>query len=109
MGELIAAIAGVIGTIIVSLFTYFMARRAGIGPYQDTLVTKLKDLVDVQAQEIDAVKRENLALETRVVELEQKVKELEQLTINQASTINSLLQRSSRRRTVRKTQQEGGN
>jgi hypothetical protein len=52
MTEIIAAIAGILGTIIVSVFTYFMARRAGIGPYQDTLVSKLKDLVELQSGEI---------------------------------------------------------
>lgn len=90
MTELIAAIAGIIGTVIVSMFTYFMARRAGIGPYQDTLVSKLKDLVELQTQEIAGLKSENGLLKVRIEDLEKRVEELGELTINQAIIISKL-------------------
>ena len=107
MTEIIAAVAGIIGTIIVSVFTYLMARRAGIGPYQDTLVTKLKDLVDIQAQEIDGLKTENSNLKARVSELEQKVEDLRELTVNQASLIDSLTRTRTNRRRQTSAPQEG--
>ena len=90
MTEIIAAVAGILGTIIVSIFTYFMARRAGIGPYQDTLVSKLKDLVDLQTNEIKELKDDKTLLEARVKELEEKVENLEDLTVKQALLINQL-------------------
>jgi hypothetical protein len=90
MTELIAAIAGIIGTVIISVFTYLMARRAGIGPYQDTLVSKLKDLVDLQTKEITGLKEQNTLLQERVEELEKRVEELGELTINQAIIISKL-------------------
>lgn len=90
MTEIIAAIAGILGTIIVSIFTYFMARRAGIGPYQDTLVSKLKDLVDIQSDEINSLKTENGVLRTEVNSLKTRVDELEALTVEQAIVIQRL-------------------
>lgn len=90
MTEIIAAIAGIIGTIIVSGFTYFMARRAGIGPYQDTLVSKLKDLVDIQEDEIASLKTDIVNLKTRVDELEKTKDDLEALTVRQALVIDRL-------------------
>lgn len=90
MTEIIAAIAGIVGTIIVSGFTYFMARRAGIGPYQDTLVSKLKDLVDIQEDEISSLKTDIINLKTRVTDLESKKEDLEALTVRQALVIDRL-------------------
>lgn len=90
MTEIVAAIAGIIGTVIVSFFTYLMARRAGIGPYQDTLVSKLKDLVDLQAKEIEGLQKENSLLKERVDSLEARIDELKELTISQALIINEL-------------------
>ena len=98
MTEIIAAIAGIVGTIIVSIFTYFMARRAGIGPYQDTLVSKLKDLVELQSNEIKDLKDDKNRLEIRVNELERKVEDLEDLTVRQALLINQLNVRKTRKR-----------
>lgn len=103
MTEIIAAVAGIIGTIIVSVFTYFMARRAGIGPYQDTLVGKLKTLVDVQEKEITALKEDKSLLEDRVSDLEKRVEELEQLTIAQALVIDRLKPQPTRRKRVTPT------
>lgn len=97
MTEIIAAIAGILGTIIVSGFTYFMARRAGIGPYQDTLVSKLKDLVALQTNEISGLKNENGLLTIRIESLEKKVEELEELTVEQAMLINRLSSAKQRR------------
>lgn len=107
MTEIIAAVAGIVGTIIVSIFTYIMARRAGIGPYQDTLVTKLKDLLDIQAQEIAGLKTENSNLKARVSELESKVEDLRELTINQALLIDSLTKARNRRKRTTAPQEEG--
>lgn len=108
MTEIIAAIAGIIGTIIVSVFTYFMARRAGIGPYQDTLVAKLKDLVELQKGEIASLKTDKDSLANRVSELEKRVDELEDLTVSQALLIDQLTKNRRRRATSAKsTPQEG--
>ena len=90
MTEIIAAIAGILGTIIVSVFTYFMARRAGIGPYQDTLVSKLKALVDLQTSEISTLKTENGVLKAEIADLKKRVDELESLTVDQAIIISRL-------------------
>ncbi len=117
MTEIIAAIIGIISTIIVSVFTYFMARRAGIGPYQDTIVAKLKDLVELQEKEIDTLKKDKDSLVTRVTDLERKVEELEDLTVRQALVIDrlNLAKTTQRTRTRGKPQQsqissqEGGN
>lgn len=105
MTELIAAIAGILGTIIVSIFTYFMARRAGIGPYQDTLVSKLKDLVDLQANEIKDLKEDKVLLEARVKDLEKKVDDLENLTVRQALKINELNETKTNKRRTSSSQQ----
>lgn len=99
MTEIIAAIAGILGTIIVSVFTYFMARRAGIGPYQDTLVSKLKDLVDLQSTEISTLKTENGVLKAEVENLKKRVDELEALTVDQAIIISRLNTVRTRRQT----------
>ena len=101
MTEIIAAIAGILGTIIVSIFTYFMARRAGIGPYQDTLVSKLKDLVELQADEITTLTAKNDTLEKEVNDLKARVTELEKLTVDQAIII-SRLNTVTRKRTTSK-------
>jgi 16S rRNA C967 or C1407 C5-methylase (RsmB/RsmF family) len=98
MTEISAAVAGIIGTIIVSVFTYFMARRAGIGPYQDTLVSKLKTLVDIQENEIKSLNDKNATLAIRVADLEKKVEELEQLTVRQAIVIDKLKPARQRKR-----------
>ena len=103
MTEIIAAIAGILGTIIVSIFTYFMARRAGIGPYQDTLVSKLKDLVELQADEITTLTAKNDTLEKEVNDLKARVTELEKLTVDQAIII-SRLNTVTRKRTTSKIQ-----
>ena len=105
MTELIAAIAGIIGTVIVSMFTYFMARRAGIGPYQDTLVSKLKDLVELQSSEITTLKAENGEFRKEVEELKVRVDELEALTVEQALII-SRLNTVRTRRTIKSKSQE---
>lgn len=112
MTEILAAIIGIISTIIVSIFTYFMARRAGIGPYQDTLVAKLKDLVELQDGEINTLKKDKDNLTTRVTELEKRVEELEDLTVRQALVIDRLnLVKPTRRRTptAKISSQEGDN
>lgn len=100
MTEIIAAVAGIIGTVIVSAFTYFMARRAGIGPYQDTIVSKLKTLVELQEGEIKSLKLENSLLNDRVSELEKKVEELEELTVRQAIVIDKLSMVKPRRKAI---------
>src|SRR5688572_11629035 len=99
MTEIIAAIAGIIGTIVVSIFTYFMARRAGIGPYQDTLVSKLKDLVELQQNEISSLNVKNEQLDKQLTELKIRVDELEDLTVKQAVIINRLSAVKSKRST----------
>lgn len=106
MTEIIAAVAGIIGTIIVSIFTYFMARRAGIGPYQDTLVSKLKDLVDLQAGEIETQKETITNLQSQVKDLTKRVDELEDLTVQQALVINQLSTSRRKRVTPRVQSQE---
>ena len=98
VGEIVAAIIGVAGTVVVTLLTYTMAKRAGIGPFQDTLVAKLKDLVDVQQQEIDRLKQEDLENKKRIAFLEKEVEDLKELTINQAKLINTLQKPTTRRR-----------
>lgn len=97
MGEAIAAVAGVIGTILVSIISYIMARRAGIGPFQDTLVSKLKDIVDIQQVEIESLKTKNISLDDRIDELEKAlhiaegtILELKELTVKQALLIEKL-------------------
>lgn len=106
MTEIIAAIAGILGTIVVSIFTYFMARRAGIGPYQDTLVSKLKDLVEIQADEISNLTEKNDTLEKEVNNLKARVTELEKLTVDQAIIIGRLSAVKTRRRTTSNKTQE---
>jgi hypothetical protein len=100
MTEIIAAIAGILGTIIVSVFTYFMARRAGIGPYQDTLVSKLKDLVELQSGEISTLKTQNGVLLSEVTDLKKRVDELEALTVEQALLISRLTIVRTRRKST---------
>lgn len=103
MNEVIAAIIGVISTIVVSLFSYIMARRAGIGPFQDTLVNTLKGVVDAQQKEIEIWKNKNQTLEIQVQEqriridtLENKVNELTEVTAAQAVLIHKLTARKTR-------------
>lgn len=106
LSEIIAATIGVIGTILVSLISYVAAKRAGIGPFQDTLVSKLKDVVNIQGIEIDSLKTTKTSqdekiktLERKVTELEGTVEELKDLTVKQALLIEKLT--VTRRRTTK--------
>lgn len=95
MNDLAGAIVGAIGTLFVAIISYFTAKRVGIGPFQDTLVSTLKSLVEAQEKEITTVKNENTSLRAEIDGLKKRVDDLETLTINQARLIDSLTNTST--------------
>lgn len=96
MPETIAALVGVIGTIVVSVMAYASAKHFGIGPINDNLIGKLKDVVAAQRIEIDLLRDDNKELKEKVEELSKKVDELAEIIVNQAKQITTLQKRRTR-------------
>lgn len=90
LSEVVIAIIGVSGTIILGLIGLYSAKRYNIGPNQEKLVSTLKDLVTAQQVRIEQL--ETLAKENQiqVAALRSEVRELKNLTVEQALTISHL-------------------
>ena len=103
MSEIIIALIGILSIIISSIASFVLAKKAGIGPFQDTLVSTLKNLTTAQGDEISSLKTQKVTQDERIKALEQTVEklqiridELEELTVSQAILIQQLTPKKRR-------------
>lgn len=92
MTEILAAVIGALGVIIVAIVGAVGASKLGVGTNQEKLVATLKDLITAQDHKIDELTQDKNDAALRINTLENKVKELETLTVNQARMIDRLQQ-----------------
>jgi hypothetical protein len=89
MNEVIAALVGLISSVVVSALSIYGAKKLGIGPSQGQLVTTLKDLSSAQDMRIEQLEDSVKEKDDRIKALEAKVKELEQTVIAQAAALSN--------------------
>jgi uncharacterized protein HemX len=87
MAEILVALVGLLGTLIIALLGLYGARKYKIGENQDKLVATLKDIVSAQDRKIKEQDEKIQKLIKNQELLTARVEELEQLTIEQAVTI----------------------
>jgi hypothetical protein len=91
MGEIVAALLGMSGAILVALIGVWGARKFGIGVQQEKLVSTLKDLVAAQTLQIQALEKGRTEDKLVIDGLIKRVDDLEALTVFQANEIKRLL------------------
>lgn len=87
MSEVIAAIIGVLGTIIISLISVYFGLKYRIGPNQDKLVQTLKDIVAAQDRKLTELQKAVEDGAKQILLLTNEVEELRDLTVSQALQI----------------------
>jgi hypothetical protein len=85
--EIIIAVIGLSGTIILSLIGLYGARKYNIGPNQEKLVSTLKDIVQSQELRIEQLEEQAKENKALVSQLQKDVDKLSKLTVQQALTI----------------------
>lgn len=90
MNEIIIAIVGLIGTLIVAGIGLYGAKKYNIGPSQDKLVATLKDIVDAQEERIAQLETETQQQKIKIEYLDAEVLRLTNLTIAQLVKIQEL-------------------
>jgi hypothetical protein len=97
MNEIVIALIGLSGTIVIAVLGLYGARKYNIGPNQDKLVSTLKDIAAAQATRITqletTVKSHDELLQQRdrrISELDLDQKRLQQIIMNQMVRIQEL-------------------
>lgn len=90
MLEIVVAIAGILGPVLVALLGLWGARKYKIGPFQDKLVETLKDTVDAQETRIQQLETLVDSQTEKINYLNSEVARLTKLTISQLIRIQEL-------------------
>ncbi len=84
MSEIIAGVIGLLSSVVVSVISFYGARKLGIGAPQAALVATYKDLTTAQDSRIEQLESDNVLKDKEIESLKVRVAELEKVVLNQA-------------------------